>query len=337
MAELILLVMLSAAVLYAVFAGADFGLGMIEPWLGRGATRAVDAVLSPIWEANHVWLVLLVVVAFVGFPPLFFSLSVALHIPIMLALLGIVARGSAFTFRHYDPNPAGLRAFYIWTFRASSLLTPLFLGVSVAAWVQGRLTSDVSGGVYSAFVAPWNTPFCWLTGVFVCALFAFQGAALFAAEQAEAQRARPSDAALPHLVLARRLHGLAISTGGLVLATAYLMDMPWLHAFIAHPVCLAAALVATLLVPLSALSFARGAPWLLRLSVGGQVAAVLVGLFSAQYPILLRTREGTLTLADALAPRATLQALSVTLVIGLFLILPALYFLWRVYKSPAQS
>jgi cytochrome d ubiquinol oxidase subunit II len=332
MAEAILLVMLVAAVLYAVFGGADFGLGMIEPWLGKGATRAVDAALSPIWEANHIWLVLLVVVAFVGFPNLFFVLSVSLHIPLVLALLGIIARGTAFTFRHYDPKPAGLRALYSWTFRAGSLLTPLFLGISVAAWAQGQLTANVSGGVYAAFVAPWNTPFCWATGVFVCALFAFQGAALLAAEQAEAPTARPADAALPHLVLARRLHILAIALGAVVFAIAYAEELPWLHAFITHPSSHVALIVSSILVPVSALAFARGAPWLLRLSVAGQVSAVLLGLFIGEYPILLRTRETTITLAEAVAPPATLHALGVALAIGLCAILPALYYLWRVYK-----
>jgi cytochrome d ubiquinol oxidase subunit II len=332
MAEAILLVMLVAAVLYAVFGGADFGLGMIEPWLGKGATRAVDAVLSPIWEANHVWLVLLVVVAFVAFPPLFYNLFVSLHVPLMFALLGIVARGSAFTFRHYDPDPAGLRAVYTLTFRLSSWLTPLFLGISVAAWVQGRFTSDVARGFYAAFVAPWNTAFCWASGVFVCLLFAFQGAALFAAEQGSERERGPRAEPLPHRVLARRLHLLAIVSGALVLLIAFVEELPWLRAFATHPLGIAAAITASALVPLSALSFARGLPWLLRLSVGGQVAAILVGVFGAQYPIVLRTQEQTLTLAEAVAPTVTLHALGVTLAIGLLLILPSLAYLWRVYK-----
>lgn len=336
MPELILLVMLVAATLYAVFGGADFGLGMIEPWLGKGATRAVDAALSPIWEANHVWLVLLVVVAFVAFPGLFFVLSVALHIPLLLALLGIVARGTAFTFRHYDPEPVGLRALYSWTFRAGSLLTPLFLGISVAAWVQGRLSADVTRGVYQTFVAPWNTPFCWATGVFVCALFAFQGAALLAAEQAEAHAPR-ANLTLPHLVLARRLHLLAIVLGALVFLVAYLEQLPWLDAFIHRPASLGAMFAASVLVPVSALAFARGAPWLLRLAVGGQVSAVLLGLFSGDYPVLLRTREASISLAEAVAPPATLNALAIALAIGLCVILPALYVLWRVYKLGAPA
>jgi cytochrome d ubiquinol oxidase subunit II len=206
----------------------------------------------------------------------------------------------------------------------------------MAAWVQGALTSDVRGGFYATFVAPWNTPFCWLSGLFVCALFAFQGAALLAAEQADARGATHAEAPLSQLGLARRLHALAIGSGGLVFAAAYLANLVWLRAFITRPLSLAALFLATLLAPLSALAFARGAPWLLRLSVGGQVGAVLLGLFGAEYPILLRTREQTFSLANASAPAASLRALSVALAVGLLLILPALAYLWRVYKSPAR-
>src|SRR5215510_7821906 len=104
MAEFLLAVMLIAAALYTVLAGADFGAGIMEGFMGRKARERVDVALAPVWEANHVWLVLIVVIAFVGFPRLYTIVSVHLHIPIVFALLGIVARGSAFTFRHYDPT-----------------------------------------------------------------------------------------------------------------------------------------------------------------------------------------------------------------------------------------
>jgi cytochrome d ubiquinol oxidase subunit II len=206
----------------------------------------------------------------------------------------------------------------------------------MAAWVQGGLSSDVSHGFYAAFVAPWNTAFCWASGVFVCALFAFQGAALLAAEQAESPAPSAPGAPLSHMTLARRLHVCAIVSGALVLAVGYLAGLPWLRAFIGGSLGLVAIVLATLLAPLSALAFARGRPWLLRLSVGGQVAAVLLGLLGARYPILLVTREHTFTLDNASAPAASLRALTVALVIGLLLILPALAYLWRVYKAPAR-
>lgn len=330
MAEALLMVLLVAATLYTVLGGADFGVGIIEPLLGSEHEQDVQTALSPVWEANHVWLVLVAVISFVGFPLLFTTVSTYLHIPLLLVLLGIVARGSAFTFRHYDPAERRVRSWYSWTFRIGSLLTPLFLGVIVAACLQGRLDDDVSRGFYALYVAPWNSAFCWLCGLFVCALFAFQGAALLSAEQA--RRRGP----LPFLRLSRRLHLLAIALGGAVLAVGFLGDLPWLHAFLRDPLSLASALVATALIPVVAGAFRRGHPWLLRLSVGAQVACVLVGMFSADYPVLVRMERKVLTLQEVTAPDSTLRSLLVTVSIGLVLIAPALVYLLRVYKVRAE-
>lgn len=326
MAETLLIAMLGAATLYAVLGGADFGAGMIEPLLGRRGSAQVDAALLPVWEANHVWLVLLVVLAFVGFPALFTLVTTYLHVPILLVLLGVGARGSAFTFRHYDPKPGARGAWYTWAFRASSLLTPLFLGVTAAAGVQGTLPVRPEGSFYDLFIAPWNTAFCWTSGLFVSALFAFEGAALLAAEQAR------SGAPLPRLSLARRLHLLAIATGAVALFCAWRAELPWLSAAVASPIGRASFALATLLTPVVARSFARGWPWAVRLATGAQVTCVLLGLFAVEPPVLLRHREGVLTIGAAAAPSATLRTLLVALVVGLVLIVPALLYLLRVYK-----
>lgn len=325
MAELLLGVMLLAATLYAVLAGADFGVGIVEPLLSKEQAARIDAAISPVWEANHVWLVLMVVLAFVGMPGLFATLCISLHIPLVMALLGIVARGTAFTFRHYDPEPGSLHQWYSWLFRFGSLLTPMFLGVTVAACVEGRLSFDTQRDFYSAFIAPWNTPFCWMSGLFVCALFAFQGVALLAAEQADDQ------GPLPLLRTARVLHLVAMATGACALFTAFVTRLTWLNDFARVP-SIACLVLATVLTPLVAYAFAHARPWLLRLAVGGQVAAILVGLFAAQYPLLLRMEHGAVTLENVVAPAAKLRALIIAVAIGLALIVPSMLYLLRVYK-----
>lgn len=330
MAEALLIVLLVALTLYALFGGADFGVGIIEPLLDAQHRKAIDRALAPVWEANHVWLVVAVVIAFVGFPALFSAVSTYLHIPLLLVLLGIVARGSAFTFRHYDPDPGRFGAWYSWAFRLGSLLTPLFLGIIAAACVEGTLDDDPTRGAYALFVAPWNTPFCWATGLFTCALFAFEGAALLAPVQ-------PSLAPSPLLVLTRRLHGLAIVLGGVLFAIGWAADAPWLQAFLRDPISLTCVVLATLLVPVVAFAFSHGRRWTLRLAVGAQISAVLTGLFSAQFPLLLRMVDGGLSLEQAAAPPATLRTLVIALAIGLSLIVPSLAYLLRVYKSaPAR-
>jgi cytochrome bd ubiquinol oxidase subunit II len=327
MAEIVLVVMLISATLYAVLGGADFGVGLIEPFIDPRERKRIDVAIAPVWEANHVWLVLLATLAFVGFPPVYAAVTGFLHIPLLLVLLGIVARGSAFTFRHYDPRPGGLASWYTLTFRFGSFLTPLFLGITLAATAHGTLEDDLSHGFYAVYVAPWNTAFGWATGAFVCALFAFQGAALLAAEHAN------DETGLPYARLARNAHLLAIALGGLTLGIAFVRNLSWLTRIWQSPLALAAFVFATALVPLVAYAFRRGRPWLLRVATGAQVASVLLGFFVGQLPTLVRMRGGDLTIANAQAPAATFRTLLWAVAIGLCAIVPGVVYLIRVYKG----
>ncbi|HEY2735827.1 MAG TPA: cytochrome d ubiquinol oxidase subunit II, partial [Polyangiales bacterium] len=275
-----------------------------------------------------VWLVLALVLAFVGFPSFFAIATNHLHLPLLFVLLGIVARGSAFTFRHYDPDPGALKRWYTAVFRCASVLTPLFLGITLAATAASTFPSDPSAGFYAIYVAPWNTAFGWATGLFVCALFAFEGAALFAAEQA--LHGLP----LPHASVARFTHLGSITCGAVVFSIAYTQHLPWFVRAVHSPGALVAIAIATLMIPLVARAFDRGRPWLLRIAMAVQVGSVLFGFFAAQFPVLIRLDSGPLTYRAAAAPAATLHALIWTLAIGLCLIVPSLVYLIRVYKQP---
>lgn len=333
MPEALLAVMLVAASLYTVLAGADFGAGIMEGLMGRKARERVDVALAPVWEANHVWLVLIIVIAFVGFPRLYTLVSTYMHIPLLLALLGIVARGSAFTFRHYDPTST-LDRWYTVAFRVASLLTPLSMGLVLAATAAGSLPVGVQGDFYSVYVAPWNTLFGWATGAFVCALFAFEGAALLAAEHPR------EDAPLPYLDSARNAQWAAIATGALVLLIAYLQDLRWLSELLGSPLGITAIAAATCLVVVVAYAFHASRPWLLRLAMGAQACCVLFGFFIGQFPVLLRTQAGDLTYQQLAAPPSTLRGLLWAVGIGLLMIAPALTYLILVYKragSPADD
>jgi cytochrome bd ubiquinol oxidase subunit II len=328
MRDFVLLVMLVAATLYAVLGGADFGAGLVEPFVRPEDRKRIDVAIAPVWEANHVWLVLLATLAFVGFPPLYATATHYLHIPLVLVLLGIVARGSAFTFRHYDPTPGAYVGWYTLAFRAGSLLTPLFLGITIAATATGELSTDETRGFYALYVAPWNTWFTWSTGLFVTALFAFEGAALLAAENPGIR----SSGRLPFLRIARVAHLLSIALGGLTLLAAYLEGLPWFDELLHSRKALALMGAATLLIAPIAWGFVHGHPWLVRLSTGAQAACILLGFFIAQYPVLLRMSPHDLTLDSAAAPEATFRALTIAVVVGLCLILPGSAYLIRVYK-----
>jgi cytochrome bd ubiquinol oxidase subunit II len=328
MHEFVLAVMLASATLYAVLGGADFGAGLVEPFVRPEDRKRIDVAIAPMWEANHVWLVLLATLAFVGFPPLYATATNYLHIPLALVLLGVVARGSAFTFRHYDPSPGALVGWYTLAFRAGSLLTPLFLGITLAATAAGGIRNDQSLGFYALYVAPWNTWFGWTTGLFVTALFAFEGAALLAAENPGIR----SSGRLPFLRIARVAHLLSIALGGLVLVAAYFERLAWLDGLLHSWLALACMALATGLIAPIAWGFVHGHPWLVRLAVGGQVTSILLGFFLAQYPVLLRMSPQDLTIGEAAAPDATFRGLMVAVVVGLCAILPASAYLIAVYK-----
>ena len=140
---------LASLVLYALLGGADFG-GGIWDLLATGPRKAeqralVEHAIGPIWEANHVWLILVVVVLFTGFPAAFAAISIALFVPLVLLLLGIVLRGAAFTFRTYDRPQDRVQARWGLVFSASSVLAPVVLGVVVGALASGRLRVAADG------------------------------------------------------------------------------------------------------------------------------------------------------------------------------------------------
>ena len=334
MAEAIVAAIGVSLLLYLLFGGADFGAGILELIVGRRAEPYVDRALSPVWETNHVWLILAVVLTFIAFPDAFAVVSTYLHLPLSVALLGIVARGVAFTFRHYDPAPTGTRLGYTWAFRISSVVTPFFLGVAFAAAVEGRLHARLEEGFVSVFVTPWLSPFALSVGVFVCTMCVFVAASLLAAE-----RGPRATGALPYLRVARASHLATVAAGGVVLGIAWRGGLPHAEAFLSSPVSVASVVLATALIPVVAWSFGRAAVGWLRLAVAGQVVSIVGGFAAAQLPVLARVQgEAPVTYVTAAAPDATLRALLFALVVGAVLIVPGVFALFRVYKSaPASS
>ncbi len=314
---------------YALLGGADFGAGVLELFAPRDRREAlrkqVTRALGPVWEANHIWLILAVVVVFAGFPKLYVAVSNAFHIPLTLALFGIIARGCAFAFRHYDPFPE-LRGTYTRVFAISSLLTPFSLGV-VLGGCLGKQVRLAPESFAEGFILPWLSPFALTMGVFVCCLFTYVGGVFLIAETEEA-------ALRPFLVRAARIGlALAMLTGTAVFVVSLLTGAPLAQDFLTHPwSLLCMGLASVLAVPVW-----RGLPGrrplVLRLLVGAQLSCVLGGWLLAQFPMLMPYAEGGgLTIANAAASPAALEAMLLALVVGSALIFPALFFLFRVFK-----
>lgn len=171
--------MIASLVLYALLGGADYGGGVWDLFaFGRRAReqRAVIAeAIGPVWEANHVWLILVVVILFTAFPPAFAAIATALHIPITLLLIGIVLRGTAFTFRTYDVQRDDVQRRWSLVFSAASIITPILLGTTLGAIASGTIIVE-DGRVTSGFFNSWLAPFPISVGFFALALFAFLAA-----------------------------------------------------------------------------------------------------------------------------------------------------------------
>lgn len=321
---------------YMLMGGADFGGGVWD-LLATGPRRAEQRALiadaiGPIWEANHVWLILVVVLLFTCFPPAFSGLAIALHIPLTLMLIGIVLRGSAFAFRSYGSSEDAPQRRWGRVFAIASLLTPVLLGVCVGAIASERvgavleqLYRGAAGQSFtSLYVWPWLSPFSVAVGALALSLFAFLAATYLTVEAADAElrddfRRRALAAAVAVFVTAfvalllARSRAPRVSAG--LIASAW---APALHALTA---------VAAILAIVS-LWIRR---WrLARVAAAGQVTLILWGWAAAQAPYVI---PPTLTIGNAAAPRRTLALFLIALAIGAVVLLPSITYLFRLFKS----
>jgi cytochrome bd ubiquinol oxidase subunit II len=322
LADVIAALMLGGLMVYALLAGADFGGGVWD-LLATGpraaAQRAlVERAIAPVWEANHVWLIFVVVLLFTGFPAAYAALGVALHVPITAVLVGIVFRGAAFTFRHYHDD-AGARLVWGRVFAVASLVTPVFLGVIVGAVTAGDVRT-----AHPDYFGPWLAVFPFAVGLFTLALFAFLAAVYLTRET--------DDPALENDFRVRALLA-GLATGASALLAAVTATGPGTRHFADHflgswwtwPLQIATGAVAV---------GALAALWARRFRVaralaGAQVALILLGWGLAQHPYLIAP---DVTIDGAAAPPATLVPLLWASIAGAVILVPSIYWLFRVFK-----
>lgn len=175
---------------YALLAGADFGGGVWDLFASGPRAKAQRALITeaigPVWEANHVWLILAIVVIWTCFPAAYARIGIGLHVPLTLLLVGIVLRGTAFVFRSYDSQRDDIHRRWSTIFAVASVISPVMLGVCVGAMASGQLAADPATGAPKAgFFAPWFAPFPLTIGAFTLALFAWLAAVYLAVEAKE--------------------------------------------------------------------------------------------------------------------------------------------------------
>jgi cytochrome d ubiquinol oxidase subunit II len=313
---------------YVLFGGADFGGGVWD-LLASGPRRerqreVIAHAIGPIWEANHVCLILAIVLTFTCFAPVYARLGTILHIPLTLMLVGIVLRGSAFTFRTYDTRGDAAQRRWGRTFASASVITPVLLGVSIGAVAFGRVRPVNMSGFVSQFVQPWLTPFALSVGLLALTLFAFLAAVFLTMETHDPElcedfRRRALGAGVAVFFASALV--LLLSHNAAPLVRTGLMASSW-----ALPLHLATGMSAV--VVLAALWFRRFR--LARVAAGLQVSLIFWGWALAQYPLLV---PPDLTIANSAAPESTLRLVLVALAIGGAVLLPSLWYLFQVFKT----
>lgn len=327
MIELVIFILGISLFLYTVLGGADFGAGMVELLTGRRAVRTISEAIAPVWEANHVWLILVIVVVFNGFPKVYSTLSTVLHIPLLLVLIGMIFRGTAFTFRHYDVEDHPTHRHYDFWFRASSLVTPFFLGITLGAMILGKITLDYEAGFYTVFIAPWLNIFCISLGLFSILLFSYISAVFLLGE------VRTDEGYTIIRKYAKQSLIALMLMGGGVMAAAEWNDFNLFSTFVKNPISITAAILTTLLIPLIFKAVDQKKILSMRLLTGLQVAAILSGWAAIQFPDFIRLSDGTaLTMYNTASPEATFVQLTIALVIGVLLVIPAFLYLFKVFK-----
>ncbi len=318
-------------ILYTVLGGADFGAGIVETFAGKRGEKTISKALAPVWEANHVWLILAIVILFTGFPLVYAAISTALHIPLMVVLIGIILRGSFFTFRHYDIGEEGSHTYYTAVFKVSSFITPFFLGITLGAMILGRISLEITGTFYEQYIWPWLNGFCVVMGVFSTVLFGYIASVFLIGETVHSpERYR-------YIRLSKRFLVGTFVMGIVVFVVAEFEDHPLFYEFFSSWPSLAAFAGVVLLIPLVFYLVNHPQAVYLRLAIGAQVGLIMVGWFAIQYPILVYERQGNhLTFYNTQAPEATLYQLLIALFVGLLLVIPCFFFLYKVFK-PAEA
>lgn len=326
-------VILVALVLYSLSGGADFGGGVWDLLASgpraREQRETIAKAIGPIWEANHVWLIFVIVMLFSCFPKAYSTIGTALHIPLTIMLFGIILRGTSFVFRSYDAQTDAVHRRWSLVFSVSSVITPLMLGICLGATSSGQIRLGADGRVQTDFISGWLAPFPIAVGCFSVAVFAFLAAVYLTNETED-----------PALQDDFRLRAFW--------ATGAVTVLAWVCFFLAGEG--APRIQAGLSSGWRALAF-QGVTGLIgvtlvwtlyrrrfreaQLLAMTQVVMLIIGFGAAQFPYIVTP---DISFWNAAAPRSVLVAILSVIGVGAGPLLVAYFYLLKVFKqSPERS
>ncbi|MDP4129430.1 MAG: cytochrome d ubiquinol oxidase subunit II [Bacteroidota bacterium] len=325
MIYVVIIYLWAALLLYLLLGGADFGAGIIELFTSDKnkdkTSNTLYRAIGPVWEANHMWLIIVIVILFTGFPEIYATVSTHLHIPLAIMLLGIIARGTAFAFRHYDAVQDDMQKVYNKIFRYSSFITPFFLGIIAGSAVAGKIDPHAMN-FRDAFIFPWLNLFSVSVGLFTVTICGYLAAIFIIGEaQTEAGRKR-------YIIKARSMNLAAAFAGSLVFVAATLDHIPLAEWLFGNGIGIISILAAVISLIIQWRQIAKGKVIMIRVIAGFQIAMILLATTYYHYPrIILLKGGGYLSLLEHRGDDQAIRALALALLIGSLFILPALVYL----------
>lgn len=325
MIYVVIIFLWTAILLYLILGGADFGAGIIELFTSdrnKSKTRkTMYRAIGPIWEANHMWLIITIVILFVGFPKIYTTMSTYMHIPLVLMLLGIIARGTAFTFRHYDAVKDEMQEVYNKIFVYSSFITPFFLGVIAGSTVTGKIDPEANNFL-DAYVFSWVNSFSFAVGLFTVAICGFLAAVFIIGQTPEiTERNR-------FIKKAKAFNILAVSAGALVFVVSLIENIPLTTWVFDNWPGMVAFVLATISVVILWSIWNTEHSNVMRFLAGFQVTMILFITTWKHYPNIILLKNGqALSLLEEQGNQKTIEALAWALLLGSIFILPTLFYL----------
>lgn len=323
-------VVVSSLVIYALSGGADFGGGAWSLFAygerKQQQQNLIERAIAPIWETNHVWVILVIVVLFVAYPLAFSSIATSLHIPLTVMLIGIVLRGCAFIFRAYGmKEDKKLHNFWEKVFGISSLLTPITFGVIVAAVANGKLRVDVENSkVMTDFFEAWSGVFPFSVGLFTLFTFMFLAAVYLSceAENTELQNDFRLRAIFSAVLLdITAMWCLYLSREHATLFWEGLWSSKYAIFFHGCGIALATSIFLTLY---------RRKYKMARVLAMTKVVCIVLGWAVCQFPFLV---VPDLTIYTATAPKNVMYMMATIVFLGMVVTVPSLYYLFYVFKK----
>lgn len=328
MIEFIVFVLAIALFLYAFLAGADFGAGILQLLpIGSREERSefIGKAMGPVWEANHIWLILALVITFNAFPDIFWFLSEWFHFPFGALVVGIIFRGASFTFMHYDPIIDKSQKVYHWIFGLSSLWCTMWLGIIIGSLMLGHF-SLTDEDIFKRYFNHWLNPFSFSMGLFITVLMVFN-ASLFLLAEAKADKKIWQQSTI-------KVFALLITTGLLTHGLFIYVDYDRWKIFFNNTLSVIFILLSFLLLFPQLYSIQKNLKNRSRIVAGAQLMCIMLAGFLPLYPkIILFQDLSAFTVSGAAAEAAVLKYLVYALAIGCMLILPGYAYLMKIFKA----